>query len=407
MSFTQLPSNATLSPKPFTVAIPDATLDELRTLVKYAKLAPDTYEGSLEDLKYGLSNRWIREAKETWATKFDWRKHEAEINSIPNYTATIEDEGHEHTIHFAALFSEKADAIPIMLLHGWPGSFFEFLSILTLMRTRYTPATLPYHLVAPSMPGYTFSSRPPLDREFDTVDVARIFNKLMLGLGFGGGYVAQGGDFGSKVARILGVTYGSCKAILFFRLLPRSPPPERRTVNFSTFLLPYAGLTPVEELTPAEQRGIARATDFQTRGRGYAMEHGTKPATLGIALSSNPIALLAWIGEKLLAWTDDEPSLDTILAHVTLYWVTECIASSFYPYRQASAQHYDPEWRINKPFGYSCFAKEVYPMPRSWVATSGDLVFYKAHEKGGHFAALEQPEVLWADVEEFMAQVWH
>ncbi|KAF7982194.1 hypothetical protein HWV62_29989 [Athelia sp. TMB] len=389
MSFARLPSNATLSPEPFTAAIPDATLDELRTLVKYAKLAPDTYEGSLEDLKYGISNRWIREAKETWATTFDWRKHEAEINSVPNYTAKIVDEGHEHTIHFAALFSEKADAIPIVLLHGWPGSFLEFLPILTLMRTRYTPATFPYHLIVPSMPGYTFSSRPPLDREFDTLNVARIFNTLMVGLGFGGGYVAQGGDIGAKVARILSVQYESCK------------------VNFCTFLLPYAGLTPVEELTPAEQRGIARATDFQTRGRGYAIEHGTKPATLGIALSSSPIALLAWIGEKFLAWTDEDPPLDTILASVTLYWVTECIASSFFPYRQATAQHDDPAWHITKPLGYSYFPKELYPVPRSWVATTGNLVFYKAHETGGHFAAVEKPEVLWADVEEFVAQVWH
>ncbi|KZP29804.1 putative epoxide hydrolase [Athelia psychrophila] len=349
MSFTQLPANATLSPKPFKVDIPDATLDELRTLLKY---------------------------------------HEAGINSFPNYVTTIEDGGTDFNIHFVALYSEKADAIPIVFLHGWPGSFLEFLAILAIMRERYTPATLPYHLIVPSVPGYAFSSPPPLDREFDTIDVARIFNKLMVGLGFGGGYVAQGGDIGSKIARILNVQYESCK------------------VNITTALLPYTGLKPVAELSASEQRGVALASEFQNTGRAYAIEQGTRPATLGIVLSSSPVALLAWIGEKFLDWSDVDPPLDHILACATLYWVTECIATSFYPYRQKTAQHSDPEWRITKPLGYSYFPKELFPMPESWVATTGNLVFYKAHEKGGHFAAVEEAEALLEDVEAFIKQVW-
>ncbi|KZP29800.1 alpha/beta-hydrolase [Athelia psychrophila] len=392
MAFTQLPSNATISPKPFKVDIPDATLDELHTLLKYAKLAPETYEGSLEDRRYGVTNRWIREARDVWATKFDWRKHEAEINSFPNYFATIEDGGTDFNIHFVALFSEKPDAIPIVLLHGWPGSFLEFLPILAILRSRYTPSTLPYHLIVPSMPGYAFSSPPPPDRAFDLLNVARIFNTLMVGLGFGGGYVAQGGDIGSKVARVLSVQYDSCKAV---------------HINFCSADMPYTGLQPVAELTAAEQHNVARATEFITRGKGYAIEQGTRPATLGIVLSSSPVALLAWIGEKFLEWTDADPPLDAILASVTLYWVTECIATSFYPYHQRAAWwHTDPEWHITKPLGYSLFPKEVFPLPKSWVATTGNLVFYKTHNKGGHFAAVEQAEVLLEDVEAFIKQVW-
>ncbi|KZP29746.1 epoxide hydrolase [Athelia psychrophila] len=391
MSFTQLPANATLSLKPFKVDIPDATLDELRTLLKYAKLAPETYEGSFEDRKYGVTNRWIREARDVWATKFDWRKHEAGVNSFPNYITTIEDGGTDFNVHFVALFSEKADAIPLILLHGWPGSFLEFLSILAIMRERYTPSSLPYHLIVPSMPGYAFSSPPPADRDFDKIDVARIYNKLMVGLGFGGGYVAQGGDVGSFIARILSGQYESCKAV---------------HLNFSTAVLPYTGLQPVEELSTNEQRGVARASEFQKTGIAYAIEQSTRPATLGIVLSSSPVAFLAWIGEKFLDWSDVDPPLDHILTCATLYWVTECIATSFYPYRQKTAQHSDPEWRITKPLGYSCFPKELFPMPESWVATTGNLVFYKAHDKGGHFAAVEQAEVLLEDVEAFIKQVW-
>lgn len=143
------------------------------------------------------------------------RRHcEDKINSFPNFITPVSlSEGEDYDIHFVALFSQKADAIPIILTHGWPGSFLEFLPILSLMREQYTPETLPYHLIVPSVPGYAFSAPPPLDKDFDTEIVAQLLNQLMLNLGFGSGYVAQGGDIGAKVSRILGVKYESCKAV--------------------------------------------------------------------------------------------------------------------------------------------------------------------------------------------------
>lgn len=141
------------------------------------------------------------------------RKSEDVINSFPNFTLDIADRTGTQTIHFVALLSQKTDAVPLILLHGWPGNFLEFLPILQLLRTTYTPETLPYHVIVPSLPGYAFSSPPPLDRDFRIEDVARIFDTLMVDLGFGNGYVVQGGDVGSKVARVMAAEHESCKAV--------------------------------------------------------------------------------------------------------------------------------------------------------------------------------------------------
>lgn len=141
------------------------------------------------------------------------RQVEDRINSVPNFTLPVQHRGQEYTIHFAALFSKKQDAIPLLLLHGWPGNFMEFLSILELLMKRYTPETLPYHVIVPSLPGYAFSSPPPLDRDFQLQDVAAIMHVLMLELGYGSGFVVQGGDIGSKVARVMGAMFEAVKAV--------------------------------------------------------------------------------------------------------------------------------------------------------------------------------------------------
>ncbi|KAI1772526.1 alpha/beta-hydrolase [Hypoxylon cercidicola] len=135
-----------------------------------------------------------------------------------------------------------------------------------------------------------------------------------------------------------------------------------------------------------------------------------KPSTIGLVLSTNPLALLAWIGEKFLDWTDEDPPLDTILASVTLCWFTGCYPTSIWPYRRLIApgfgMHDNPAWRIEKPLGYSWFPKELAPTPRAWVVMTGNLVFFRQHERGGHFAAMECPDIFLKDVEDFVAQVW-
>jgi microsomal epoxide hydrolase len=302
--------------------------------------------------------------------------------------------GSSFDIHFVALFSERKDAVPILMLHGWPGSFLEFLPILRLLTNKYTPSTLPYHIVVPSLPGYAYSSPPPHDADFRLEDVSQVLDELMVQLGFSSGFAVQGGDIGSKLARVMGGVHPHAKAI---------------HLNFG--IMPDPGNIPDSSYNALEKEGIVRAKDFKLMGSAYAVEHATRPSTIGLALSTNPLALLAWIGEKFLEWTDDDLPLETVFADVTLYWLTDCFATTLYPYRQlfvpgVIGAHENPAWHIYKPMGFSWFPKEIAPVPRAWIAATGNLVFFRQHQKGGHFAALENPEVLLKDLEDFIEQVW-
>ena len=323
------------------------------------------------------------------------RAVESEINTFPNYTLPILHSGHTYTTHFIALFSAKPDAIPILLLHGWPGSILEFLPILRLLSTKYTPDTLPYHIIVPSLPGYAFSSPPPLDRDFRLEDASAILDELMILLGFGqSGYIVQGGDVGSKLARVLGATS-----------------PRVKAVHLNFCIMPDPGDIPASTYSPLEKKGLERASWFKKLGSAYALEHATKPSTISFAVHSSPLALLAWVGEKFLDWVDDPLHLHTILADVSLYWLTDCFATTLWPYRQlftpgVVGAHENPEWNLSIPLGFSWFPKEICPVPKAWVERTGNLVWHREHERGGHFAALERPEVLLRDVEEFVGEVW-
>ena len=211
MPFDTIPSIATLAPKKFTAHVSDQDLSDFKQLLRLSKIGPKTYENQdNKDERYlGIKRQWLVDAKSHWETKYDWRTTEDRINSFPNFTVKVED----IDVHFLGLFSKKADAVPIALLHGWPGSFLEFLGVCDEFRKKYSENDLPFHIIVPSLPGYGYSSGPPLDRDYTISDMARIVDQLMKGLGFGGGYISQGGDIGSFVTRILGAEYEACKAI--------------------------------------------------------------------------------------------------------------------------------------------------------------------------------------------------
>lgn len=403
--FDTLPTGASNTIKPWKVDITQQRLDDLTALLRLTPLAPPTYEnsyplsGEQDDRHFGVRRDWLSAAKQHWESGgFDWRQHEAYINTFPHFKAQVHDETLSSTfdIHFVALFSPRKDAIPIVFLHGWPGSFLEFLPILEKLRSRYNsvPEDLLYHLIVPSLPGYAFSSAPPTDKNFTTDDAARIFNRLLSStdyLGFNA-YVVQGGDVGARVGRMMAVQYPHCAAI---------------HLNTSPMPAPDGDLSsPINAL---EQDGIRRGRQFVQTGSAYAQEHATRPATIGLVLSASPLALLAWIGEKFLEWTDIDPPLDAILESVSLYWLTNTPATSLWSYRQffgpVAESHASPRWHIgdNKPFGFSWFRFELSPVPKAWVERTGDnLLFYRQHDKGGHFAAFELPELLWKDVEDFL-----
>jgi len=407
MSYDQVPKGASLTVEPFKLNIDQAEVDAFYQLLKLSPLAPHTFENNQPTppggiSHYGVTYEWMKETKDHWLNKYDWKKREERINSFPQFTADVkDDDGYVFKIHFAALFSQKADAIPIVWLHGWPGDYIEFLGLIDLVRKKYSPEELPYHIVVPSLPGYALSSGPPTDKNFDTPGIARIIDKLMVGLGFEnssiGGYVAQGGDVGSYACRPLSL-HKACKAI---------------HLNFALMMHPE-GTSPTGA-TETEKRGVERFNDFASAGSAYAYFHGSRPATVGFVLSSSPLAQLAWIGDKFLAWTDPatRPAIDDILDSITLYWFTQSFARCIYPYREFYSKnevdyiiHTDPKYHIKQPLGYSYFPMELSPIPVEWVATTGNMVWSASHESGGHFAAFERPETLLQDVEAFVKQVF-
>ncbi|KAI5848525.1 epoxide hydrolase hyl1 [Morchella snyderi] len=381
MSF---PKKATLSPVPFKIEVPQKEIDDFKALLRLSQLPPPTWEATQP--KFGVQGKWMSETKEYWETKFDWRSHEAAINKHPQYMVPITSSlGATIDMHFIAHLSSDPDAVPLLLLHGWPGSFIEFLDLLDILSASTAPA---FNIIVPSLPGYAFSSVPPLDRDFGLTEVGEILNTLMVGLGFGkenGGYISQGGDIGSFLCRLLQEHFEDCKAIHLNSLY-----------TTDTY--------PTENLTPSDLSGLQRAHAFRTTGSAYGLAHATRPSTIGHVLASSPLALLAWVGEKLLEWTDEDPSTEAVLRLVTLWWFTKTAARAIYPYRQVFQNPDSAKTVWKKPVGYSMFPKEIVPTCKIWAEfeTGGKMVWFKEHETGGHFTAMEKPKVLAEELVEFV-----
>ncbi|KIV83495.1 hypothetical protein PV11_05516 [Exophiala sideris] len=400
-NYAKLPAGATLDIKPFTAHVDEEKLVHFKQLLELSPIGPAVFENTNAGRRYGIERAWLEHAKDVWLNNFDWRKQEDRINSFPNFKASVKDTaGNSTEIQFLALFSEKADAIPIAFFHGWPGSICEFLDILDILKQRYSPQDLPYHVIVPSLPGYAYSSGPPLDMDYGIDLAAGALNNLMLGLGFGSGYIAQGGDLGSFVSRFLAMTSDACKGMHVNMMIPSGNPD-----------------TADEQVKKAMQK----AGEFIDTGYAFALEQGTRAATIGLALSASPLALLCWIGEKMLAWTDEDPPLEKILEGVTLYWMTDTIPRCCYHNRGMGDPNEKPKIArtsviasraalelpyVEKPCGYSLFAHEIVPVPKSWAAMTCNLVSFNQHEHGGHFAAMEKPEELLADVEEYAKRAW-
>lgn len=217
MPFDDFPSKASLKPEPYNAHVDDLALEGFKVLLRLSRIGPETYENQVADVKdftsFGITRKWLEDAKEHWLEQYNWRKTEERINSFNNYTVEIEEDGFKHKIHFIALLSKKADAVPLLLLHGWPGSFLEFLGVLQELKGKYNEDSLPFSVIVPSLPGYGYSNGPSTDKNFNVEGIAQVMDKLMIGLGFGDGYVTQGGDIGSFVSRVLGTVSSACKAV--------------------------------------------------------------------------------------------------------------------------------------------------------------------------------------------------
>ncbi|KAJ7465092.1 Alpha/Beta hydrolase protein [Mycena latifolia] len=375
-----------MSESPFKISVPDASLDRLRQKLDLTTL-PDELDGAGWD--YGVPLADIKRLVARWRDGYDWRHHEAQLNAtLPQFTRAIPIEGHGTlTIHYVHQRSEVTGAIPLLFVHGWPGSFFEAGKIVPLLSAKSADHPS-FHVVVLGLPGYGFSEAPST-KGFDMAQYAEVGNKLMIALGYNE-YVTQGGDWGFPITRQIAITYG-----------------EKHSKAWHTnFVL---GTPPADssnaELTPKEQAALARAEWFRTRGSGYLGQHSTQPQTLGYSLTDSPVGLLAWIYEKLVVWTDNYPwDDDEVLTWVSIFWFSRAgPAASLRIYFEAGNRDISkvlsgsyPKPTI--PLGLSHFPKELFMFPRSWSRGLGNIVFEGEHDTGGHFAAYEKPSELVGDL---------
>ncbi|KAK8007050.1 hypothetical protein PG989_001040 [Apiospora arundinis] len=401
-SFAALPTGVNGNAAPYILHVPDQEIQDLQTLLRLMPMAvPTWYNQQTDDIPLGVSRDWVIKARDVWLAS-DWRQSEARINALPNFTMPVHvgDAGqHVHQVHFTALFSARSDAVPVIFMHGWPGSFLEFVPMIQLLSTKYTPNTLPYHVIVPSIPDFGLSTREDLSYELTMDEAAAVMHELMIQLGFGDGYVVQGGDVGSGLARTMATQYNAVKAY-HINLLMGQPEESLQ-----------------EELTSEDLQNLQRSQTFIQTGMAYAMEHGTRPATIGLALSASPLALLVCrslgvlhrIGEKFIEWADERQPLgiDTILEAVSFYWFTKTFPRSLWPYRalqKRTSLHIPPSnAELMKPFGILMLPREIAFLPKAWAKKAfPNMVSYQTYAIGGHFAALEQPQHFIDAFDEFL-----
>jgi microsomal epoxide hydrolase len=369
---------STPTPKPFRLGVPESQITDLRSRLERTRW-PD--EPPLEPWSTGASVAYMRTLTEYWRTGFDWRQWEARLNGFAQYTVPIGG----IDLHFIHVPGREPNPMPLLISHGWPGSVFEFHKLIALLSERFT-------VVVPSLPGYTLSFKPG-QRRFSVEDIAALYAELMSDVLGYRRFGVQGGDWGAFVASVMGHRYPDRVAGIHLNLLA-----VRRDGKL-------AG-----EPTPEEKQFLVELNHFLKEETGYQWIQGTKPQTLAFGLTDSPAGLAAWIVEKFRAWTDcggnpeNAVSRDEMLANISLYWFTGAVGSSFWPYY---ARMHGP-WPIPEgstvdvPMGYAQFPREILRPPRSLAErTYTDIRRWSVMTKGGHFAALEQPDVLAHEIGEF------
>jgi pimeloyl-ACP methyl ester carboxylesterase len=373
----------------FEIHVDDRVLADLRERLAKTRF-PDQIEGTGWD--YGIPTDYVRALVNYWLETYDWRAEEARLNQFSHFRTTIDGQ----SIHFIHARSPHADAFPLLITHGWPGSVVEFLDViprLTHPEDHGGHGADAFHVVAPSLPGYGFSE-PTRTPGWDVRRIAQAWKELVGRLGYER-YGAQGGDWGAQVAMRLAADDPRHCAGLHLNMPVGSPPAE-----------------PVE-LSKDDQQDLADMAEFQRLEGGYAHEQGTKPQTLGIGLHDSPAGLLAWIVEKFRTWSDCEGdpencfTKDQLITNVMLYWVTGTAASAARLYRETmqGGALADPMPFIEVPTGVARYPREILRWPRAWVDRQYNLTHWAPMPRGGHFAAMEQPELFVGDLRSFFRTV--
>ena len=373
-----------MTPTPFTLHVPDEQLHDLRQRLAATRF-PDQAPGPA--WATGTDVAYLQSLVEHWRTGFDWRGQEALLNAFPQFTVPL----HGINLHALHVPGRGEAPLPLLLSHGWPGSVFEFLELIPRLtdpaRFGGDPADA-FTVVAPSLPGYGLSFQPGQPR-FGVEGIADCFADLMTQVLGYSRFGAQGGDWGGFIASRLGAAHGDKLAGIHLNMLAVRR--ERAA-----------------DPTPEEHRFGDQLHEWLREETGYQAIQGTRPQTLAFALTDSPAGLAAWIVEKFRAWSDcgGDPEAaiprDRMLANIGLYWFTGAIGSSFWPYYARLHGSWPVPGTVDVPMGYCEFPHEMVRPPRSLAArTYTDIRRWSVMPRGGHFAALEQPDALAEEVRAF------
>ncbi|MFE9534850.1 epoxide hydrolase [Streptomyces sp. NPDC006691] len=369
----------------------DADLDDLRARLAAARLPEaETVAGAgpgRRRWEQGVPLADLVEVVNYWRTEYSWRTFEEQLNRIGQFRTTIDGLG----IHFLHRRSARADATPLVLTHGWPGSIAEFVDVVDELANPHDADSPAFHVVVPSLPGFGYSDK-PTTTGWGTEKIAAAWVDLMERLGYSK-FVAHGGDWGGNITTVLGGRFPS-HVLGIHTLFAEAPP----------------GLT-TDGLTAAERKWTEDTRDFWRHRAAYAKQQATRPQTIGYSLVDSPVGLLAWILDKFAEWSDtgDSPfetlSLDRVLDDVTLYWLTRTGASAARIYYE-SHNSLDPGLRVDVPSAITMYPRDIEKCPRPWAQERyRRIVRWRSPERGGHFPSLEVPEYFVKDLREGLAAV--
>ena len=374
-----------LSPRPFRINVPQPVLDDLQERLRRTRW-PQPLDDANWD--YGANVDYIRELCAYWAGGYDWRSHETRLNQHPQFLAEVDGVD----LQFWHVRGEGPAPFPLLLIHGWPGSMVEFEALiepLTQPSKHGGRSEQAFDVVIPSLPGFGFGGQ-PRERGWGITRIAAAFDTLMRGLGYDR-YGVQGGDWGGITAAKMASAHADSVAGIDLNFVIAGPPAE---------------------MTPADTEAANARALFQAQETGYSNVQGTRPDSLTVAQSDSPAGLAAWIIEKFRAWSDChgnvESAIDrnTLLTNLMFYWAPNSIASAARIYYEAS---HDPTSfrypKVDVPTGVAVFPEEPWRVPKSWADARFNITRWTELPRGGHFAALEAPDLLLGEIRDFFATV--
>lgn len=375
--------------EPFDVTVPDAAIDDLNARLANARW-PDQLPGT--GWSYGTDQDYLQAVCEYWRTAFDWDGFEDRFNAFDQYTATVND----HHLHFYHAKSPEPAAEPLLLSHGWPGSVAEFLDVIGPLTDPAAHGGDPedaFHVVAPSLPGYGFSG-PTETTGVDVQEIAETFAVLMAELDYDT-YFAHGGDWGALITAILGAEYPDHVDAIHLTML---------------FVKPSSLTDPMDLLDEAGMADYRATKAFQENETGYMAVQETKPQSMAYGLHDSPVGLAGWIIEKFHGWSDCEDDVESaidrtrLLDNLSVYWLTETINSSMRLYYETDEREVIPD-SVAVPTGHARYPAEILKTPRAWAERVYNITQWTEQPAGGHFAAMEVPELFVEDVRSYFRTI--